>query len=355
MLVSYMLWNIIAFVPNILLQERFTGAVSSVLLAIPLGLLMMFVFMKSIGKFPGMGLPEILSAHAPGWIRAGLILILMVMWYLGGLIILLAFTTVTKSFINPETPVFYILSIYLLLALLISPMKSLKVLYFTEILIVINIPVLLMIIFLAYTDELMDWNAITEIGTYVLQAPNLTSISAASYLFSGYATLIIFNRVLQNYKFRAKSLWVIGFIGTFSLITTFCIPVGFHGADGSGSFVFAWISTADSLRMEYAPMERVTLPFLIVYLSLALIGVIVHWHISCELFRSLMPPKRAGSKIPTWIFLLCCGGIAYFLEYSLVNVHDVFYFGQLWLQVRMLLEIVLVSVVFLAARRKKYE
>ena len=80
-------------------------------------------------------------------------------------------------------------------------------------------------------------------------------------------------------------------LALFNLGTTFLLPIGFHGTVGVGNFTYPWVSTADSMRMEFGFVERVIFIFLPLYAFIALSQVIVVWHVGMHFFLSLLPNK----------------------------------------------------------------
>ncbi len=76
-----------------------------------------------------------------------------------------------------------------------------------------------------------------ELGTHIFERPNIKALAAATYSFSGFTNLIIFNRVIKE-KIRYWNFIIILFLGIFNLFTTFFIPIGFHGSDGAQEYLY---------------------------------------------------------------------------------------------------------------------
>lgn len=94
--------NLINYVPRILIQDRFQGALMSILIAIPVGLLCMFIFIKLIQKFPNEGLPEILNSTFPRWLSTILLILYGLGWFFSSVITLVSFVDITSRYINPD-------------------------------------------------------------------------------------------------------------------------------------------------------------------------------------------------------------------------------------------------------------
>ncbi|MBT2658240.1 hypothetical protein J7E81_23855 [Bacillus sp. ISL-18] len=54
-----MIINVIIFVPKVLIQYRYEGAVMGVILAIPVGVALNFIYSKTITKFSQQALPDL--------------------------------------------------------------------------------------------------------------------------------------------------------------------------------------------------------------------------------------------------------------------------------------------------------
>ena len=75
MLILNMLTNIVAYVPMILIENRSNGSVLAMVVSLPIGIIIIYLFTKYMSKFPYMGLPEILGKYTPKWFRLFFLLI----------------------------------------------------------------------------------------------------------------------------------------------------------------------------------------------------------------------------------------------------------------------------------------
>ena len=85
-----MLTNVIIFVPKILIADRYNGAVSGFLIAIPIGVTLTFIYSKALSKFPEQGIPEILD-QSNLWFKRIYLGTIQILWFTAGLITLIGF------------------------------------------------------------------------------------------------------------------------------------------------------------------------------------------------------------------------------------------------------------------------
>ncbi|MFF2448184.1 GerAB/ArcD/ProY family transporter [Neobacillus sp. NPDC058068] len=343
-----MLANVVIFVPKILIEYRYKGAVMGILIAIPIGIVLNYFYTKTITRFPEQGLPEITADSKHRWLKILHFGGIQIIWFSAGLITLIGFIDILSRFVNPEMPKLSLLAIYLAAIFLIIQLPTDRVMYFLEIVLFLNLPLIGFIIFKAFTNEFLNWDSILEVGTHIFERPSLKSIAAATYCFSGYTNLIIFNRVIKG-KLKIWNFIVIFFIGLLNLFTTFLIPIGFHGSDGAQQYLYPWISTADSLRLTYNPIERVIFLFLMFYMSITLMSVAVYWHVAFELLKGTFKEKVSVKK--NWLVLAFFAGCSIagviFLNALLLDKLTVY-----WMIFRLGFEIILVGSFFFWARRR---
>ncbi|TXC91574.1 GerAB/ArcD/ProY family transporter [Metabacillus litoralis] len=287
MLILNMLTNIVAYVPKMLLEQRTSGSILAILLAVPVGMIIIYLYTKYLSEFPYMGLPEILEKYTSKWFRITYLVAQGSLWFIAGLITLLAFTSISKQFINPDMNELLIISAFLFLIIFGVVMESKKVLFATEIILLVNLPLIAFVIYKSYTNEYMMWESIQIAVTYFWEIPNIQTLSTALFVFSGYANLVIFNRYYKDVKL--KYLWLVALLGLITLVTTYFIPIGLHGFDGVASFTYPWIATTDAIRIELWIIERVSILFLGLYINVSLASVILHWHVALEQIKSVVP------------------------------------------------------------------
>lgn len=349
LIILNMMTNTIIFVPKILIEDRFDGAVMGMIVALPLGLFFTIATVKLLGKFPEQGLPELLNSSFGKKFKTAVLVSLACIWFSAGLITLLGFIDILNRYINPEIKKIYLVLPFLVAVLFVIQMTTQKVMYLLELVLFINTPLIGFIVFKAFTSDYMNWNSIFEVGTHLFAFPKLNAIAASSYAFSGYANALIFNRLFKG-KIKARNFVAIFFLVLFNLFTTFFIPIGIHGADGVGEYLYPWIATSDSLRMIYGPIERVIFIFLMFYLSITLLSVSVHWHVSLEFLKSLSPTGLTSKQIG--IIMGALAAISMIAVYSITALQLIKIAGY-WLQLRVPVEILFILLLFITARRQK--
>ncbi|MEH7415254.1 GerAB/ArcD/ProY family transporter [Neobacillus drentensis] len=340
--------NVIIFVPKILIMYRYEGAVMATILSIPIGVGLAYCYSTAITKFSERGLPEILGTAKHRWLKTLHLGSIQLIWFSAGLLTLVGFIDILSRFVNPEMPKFLLLLIYLAAIFLIIQMPTERVMYLLEIILFINTPLILFIIFKAYTNEFLNWDSILEVGTHIFKWPSLKAFAAATYCFSGYGNLIIFNRVIKG-KLKVWNFIIIIFLGIINAFTTFFIPIGFHGSDGVQEYLYPWVSTADSLRLVYSPIERVIFLFIMFYMSISLISISIHWHVALELIKGTL--KKQISRRKSWVILSVFTGISIW-GINYLNSILLMKLAVYWLIIRLVFEILVVIGFFIWARRR---
>ncbi|MEK3790761.1 GerAB/ArcD/ProY family transporter [Paenibacillus sp. FSL R7-0204] len=290
--------NIINFTPRELIDARFDGAQSSILVAVVTGTLFIYLFTKVIHKFPGQGLPEILRSALPKLLASPLILAFAVLWYMAGALIILSFVDITLRFISPDTDPTAVLLGFLAVVCLCSRIDSLSLLYGLEVMLSITLPLILYSTVKALVNPNFSWDAVLQVMTHALHAPDLNSVAAATFTFSGYINLAIFNRVFHGLKL--KHVWILSLEGLLVLAITFFVPIGYHGTVGIERHVYTWFTTADSIHIEAFLIERMLFIFYFAYSTLSLVSAIIQWHVGKELLFSLLPSAADKPKTRLW-------------------------------------------------------
>lgn len=291
--------NIINFVPRELVDTRFKGAQASILAAVVVGTAFVYFFTALMAKFPGKGIQEILDTTFPRGVIIPLMAIFAALWCAAGLITILSFIDITLRFISPDTGPYLIVSGFLIVVCLCACLDSLTLLYGLEVILGISVPLILYTLIKAVTNPDFSWDAVLQIITYFPHAPDVKSIAAATFSFSGYINMAVFNRVLP--KLRLKHRWILGVQGLAVLLLTFYVPIGYFGTVSVEKHIYTWFSTADSIRINTFLIERMLFIFYFAYLNLSLTSVIIHWHVGKELLTGLFPSaKSPKSRARIW-------------------------------------------------------
>lgn len=288
--------NIINFVPRVLTGNRFEGALMSIFVSVVIGSTLLIIFTKLISRFPGEGLPQI-YADFPRVVSIPLLSIFAILWYVSGAVTLVSFVDITLRYISPDLSPLYAIIGYLVLVTLCSRLTTESILYALEITIIINVPLVTYILIKALFNPYLSWDAVMEVITHLWTMPKYSSIAGATFIFTGYVNLAIFNRAFHSMK--PRHLWLIPVSGLMILLITFLVPIGYHGTIGVEHQVYSWFSTADSIRSEFFVVERVLFIFYFTYLSLSLVTAVIHWHIALELIKSFFEKKDKKKSNPS--------------------------------------------------------
>ncbi len=352
-----MVANIIACVPAILLHYHKEGTVTSMLLAVILGTALVTIFTRFFNTFPERTLPELLQKTTTKWFYLPFVFFLAVMWFIAGLITMVTFTFLLNRFLSPEMPIIQISLMIILSAIFGCLMKTDRVLYTIEIILLITFPLILFIFYKAYSSNNLEWDYVKEAVLYVNQLPNLHSFSACFFLFLGAANLLIFNRFFaKKQTFGWKQVILIAVISISTLFTSYFIPIGFNGFENIDELVYPWISTSDSLRMEFFIIERVLYMFLLFYLGIAFLSILIHWHVSFEFLKFVFnldeikfKGKAIGKFIPIPFFII----ISLFFVYQL-NEYELFRYTSYFYNSLIIIFPMMTMLLFFIKRRMKY-
>ncbi|TVX98977.1 GerAB/ArcD/ProY family transporter [Paenibacillus cremeus] len=343
-----MLMNTIIFVPNILLARKEKGALLGMLLSLIIGPLLGYIFTKSFSRFKKKGLPEVLSQFVPKYVMVPVLAYLSCMWFAAGSIVIVTYTLVIKRYIMPDMPQELLLLFFMAAVCYCALKPTRTVLYLLEVILMISVPLIVIILVKAVSNEYLSWYAIWNVASdYVFTVPNTDVMSAATYIFSGYLNLVVFNKELGG-QFTLKQFWAVPILGFGVLMTSFFIPIGFHGTIGIDNYVYSWISTADSMRSEFGFVERVMYLFLLLYLNLSLIFTTVSWHVGYQLANSLFAKRGLiGYVLLGLMIMITIGLIHYFSEKDFLTI------GTKWLNVRLYSEVLLVMFIYYLSRKGK--
>jgi spore germination protein KB len=344
-----MLTNVIIFVPRFLIQYRFDGMLTSIILAIVAGMTLMYVDAVVFARFPGQGFPEIIQNRLNKPLRILILVIFAIFWFFAGLLTLLGYIDILHRFINPELSKALLLPIFLLILCFVIQFPTKKIMYLLEIILFVNLPFIAFIFIKAVTSDYLSWDSIIEVGNHFYSMPSINAMAVASYIFSGYANIIVFNRLFKA-KIKRINFVVIFGVSLLTLFTSIMIPIGMHGIDSVGEYMYPWIIMVDSIRLPYSPIERALFVFLMLYINISLISVAVHWHVAFELIKGTYSDKNRVKKNRMVLGL--------FFTFSILTVIRIDYWhpekiSMYWLVARLFFEVLSVLGFFFFLRRRK--
>ena len=343
--------NIINFVPRELIDRRFDGALVSILIGTIFGTLFVYIFTVLIAKFPGKGFPEIFTPLLPKLLVKPLLVFFAGLWCVAGGVTLLSFVDITLRYISPDSSPYTVVFSFLILVCICCRFDSLSLLYGLEIILFVTLPLIVYGIVKALINPDFNWDSVLQITTYIWHKPDLMSLSAATFSFSGYINLAIFNRVFHGLKL--KHVWILAVEGLLVLLLTFLVPIGYFGTVAIERHVYTWFSTADSIRIESFIIERMLFIFYFAYMTLSLVSVIVHWHVGLGLFKgAISSAKKQSPKAEQWkewiILCLFCGVV---LSLMWMDQYQLNLLGAWFLQIRWFGEMFLIALLFYCYRK----
>ncbi|WP_168122807.1 GerAB/ArcD/ProY family transporter [Paenibacillus sp. HB172176] len=356
LLISIM--NIMLFVPFILIKERFSGAVSSILIAPFIGTALIYMYTSAMQRFPGKGLPEILKEFCPKWIVAGLMMFYAVMWWFSAAIVIVAYAILINRFFNPDANITTILVMLLVVCAYAASRSTLTVMFSIEISLVLNAPLVLFMLFKMFSSRRLNFDAMHIVANYAKVMPTIASLAAATFIFTGYINLSLYNRLFPP-QFVFKLRWVYPVIGFMILLSSFFVPIGFHGTAAVDRYIYIWPITADSLMMHYGFIERVLFLFLIIFLNMSLTYTMSGWHQAMEFVKSsIMPQKKPvvdsrETPLSNYIIIVVFA-LATLLYDHWINEKLNLIITQYWLILRMFTEILTVLAIFIYSRRRSH-
>lgn len=288
--------NIINLVPRVLIFTRFHGVIWSIILAVIFGSVVMYCFTVLIGKFEGQGFPEIFHAYMPQMLALPLLLYFSVTWFGAGTILLLSYVDITLRFISPDISATAVMVGFLILVAGFSRVKTASILYATETILLLCMPVIVYILVKAFINPAFNWDAVMQIFTYLWTKPKLVTVAGGSFAFTGYVNLSVFNRSFSRMKVKLRHFWIVPVSGLLILLITLIVPIGYHGTIGVEDHIYSWLSTADSMRIEMFVIERVLYLFYVSYLSMSLVTTVMYWHVGLELFKGAFKKNSSIKK-----------------------------------------------------------
>lgn len=346
-----MIVNVFIFVPQILIQDRFRGSVTAVLVSVPIGMALMYAFLKSMSKFPEKGLPYILDTLFPRWISRIMCILFASIIMSAGMITMLSIADTSIRYINPDTPFPIGVFMFLIVVCMAASHRTKQVLFLIEMILLLDVPLILFIIVKAYWNNSYNWDAVGAVAMSFNHPPTWTSLSAATYIFSAYTNQIVFNKSFKQ-PVSPRWVWFFGPIGIGVLLSSFTIPIAFQGADGVSDYIYPWLITADSMRVELGFIERVLPIFLLLYASISLGSIFIHWHVALDLVRETLPTFLSQKTAVTWTIIGLFAAITFLVTFWTTEktLSDL---GNIWMQLRFIGEILLVMLVMIAALRRR--
>lgn len=329
-----MIASMVASMPKILLLNKEEGAIISILLSIPIGLVFCFLVARFFQYFPGQDLPQLMGEYLPKLINIVFLALVALVWFAAGLLSVIAYSFSIKRFLSPNADLIFILSLILIFIYYGALMKTKSVLYTIEVIFIITFPLILLLLGKGITNPDFEIDFVKVAVMHIQHAPNYSTVCAAAFIFWGPANLIVFNKVMTNKQSLSwKGLFLIGIVGTCILCTSFFVPIGMLGFEAVDAVVNPGITTADTLHINYWIIERVIFIALMLFLAITFISILIHWHVALELLKKVVYFKKFEWKnrnltphlILIVFWLVSSKTVTYLNEYQLVKFTSYFY------------------------------
>jgi len=326
--------SLVASMPKILLMNREGGAIVSILISIPLGLVVCYLIGRFYQAFPGKGLPELMDDYIPKFFKILFLLVIGIVWFAAGLLSVITYSFFIKRFLSPNANLIYIVSLILLFIYYGALMKTKNILYVLEIIFVLAAPMILLLISKAFTNNYFEMDFVRESIMHIQNYPNYNAVCAAAFIFWGPANLLIFNRVLKKKQSMTwKSICTIGLVGTIVLLAGYFGPIGMLGFESIGMVVNPGMTTADTMVFRYGIIERVLFVALMFFLTITFASILTHWHVAVEVFKKVVYFKKLRWRkhnLTPHLFLIVfwitsVKVVTYLTEYQLVKYTSYFY------------------------------
>lgn len=352
--------NLMLLVPYHLVAERFDGSVMALLISPLFGGIMLYLFTTALTAFPNQGFPEIFANFYPSWLVRIIMAYKAIVIGTSSTIVIASYAVIITRFLNPEGNPYIIVTVLMVVCAFAATRSTVTVNFVLEIVLILNIPFIAFIIYKTMSNPIMNWDAVIIVAKHYSQLPSLLVLASATFVFTGFLNLTIFNRVLPP-NFRFKYRWTFPLLAFFILAVTFFLPIGIHGTETVSHYVYIWSATADSTKMMYGFIERMLFVFLIVLINLSLAFTMVGWHMVLEFLKSVFPnnvvdPDEPKPPMRSYVIIASVVVVTFLLMF-LINELDVIYFGGWFLIARMFSEVIFTLWVYLLSKKKvrKYE
>ncbi|WP_218154639.1 hypothetical protein [Paenibacillus sp. UNC496MF] len=351
-----MIIHTVIFVPRVHMNERYDGAIASFAIGPLIGFVLILAFTGAMSRFKGQGLPEIAAALLPKAVYVPMLLALGTVSLATGGFVWIHCTYVFAKYLNPDMAPSTLLILFVTVTCFAAAQTSKTVLYSTEIAFVLSVPLLLVLLLHGVFSRSLNTDAMRVMLDYAWSIPSWNSVSASTNTFAGFLGLAIFNREFTEDR-KIRYLWVIPILGFVLELLSFFIPIGFHGTDGVGDYIYTWVSTVDAIRIKYILIERVISIYLLVSLVLAFVFGMMAWHIGAQTigacFRRYQPKKRPPSDVLLAFAICAVASVATVVAGLRMDEGTLFRTYASWMRISLGFELLFVLLVFLLSRGKR--
>ncbi|MBO7742766.1 GerAB/ArcD/ProY family transporter [Paenibacillus sp. MWE-103] len=349
-----MLIHTVIFVPRVHIDERFRGAILSFAIGPAIAVVLIAAFTATMRKFKGQGVPEIFAASLPKAVYVPILFVMGLGSLSAGAIVWVHCTFVFAKYLNPDMAPSILLILFVTVTCLAAAQSSKAVMYSTEIIFVLSVPLLLVLLLHGVFSKSLNVDSIRAMLDYTWIPPSWNCLSASTNTFAGFLTLSIFNRLFTEDR-KIRYVWAIPFIGFALEILSFFIPIGFHGTDGVDDYIYTWVSTMDAISIKYILIERVISIYLLVSLVITFTYTMFVWHIGAQTIGSCFRAfdYRKNTPLTKLIAFGICAlaGIATIVLGLRIDEATLFKTISKWMQIGLPIDLLFVACVYVAGKR----
>jgi len=322
-----MITNMVSLTPRTLIAGAKGGAIPSIILALIAGIILTYIIVALFSQFPEMGMPEILYAYTPKWFAVPTLLFLSAAWFMAGLVTLTTYVFIITRFLTPEMSILLVIASFILVITYGILMNLRNILNLLEFICILSLPLILFVQLKGYLSNKLDWVYVQIAIMHANHLPEYRPFTTSLFIVLGAANLVIYNRFFKDLKKPSgKSMILLTVICTYTLFTTYFLPIVYGGFDSLSNVLYPWILTSDSMRMKFGIIERVVFIFIGAFLAIAVGSIVLQWNVSLQLLKSVFYFKQFRYKkinltIPLFIVLFWVITV-YFI--TTININDLF-------------------------------
>lgn len=337
--------SVTAFIPQLLYKNRFNGTLSSLVLSTLAGVILIYVFQTQIKNFPEKSITEILNSLFPYSIKNTFLFLNFILSIISGTLFLRSIMIIVERFLDINSMlVFYFLMLLIIFTIL---SKTTSILFMMEIIIIFATPFLVLILLRFFTDNLVLLDSISQSLTYIMHIPKIDAVVGGLFVFTGFTNLLVYSEYIR--PFSSKQLYIVLGIICSVLYSIYFIPIGYFGLNGVEMENYVWITTVDSMRIDYFFLERIILLFILVLVGISLMYIIITYHSSLKLLQFIT--GDLGGKLK-WIVIViviisCLISQQFLDEFSLIR-----FFNGLFV-FRIILDLIILSILLYASKRQQ--
>lgn len=332
-----------AFIPQFLYKNRYNGSLSSLVISTLAGTLLLFLFQVQIKKFPGQNISGMLNRVLPGVLKKLFLSLNYILSIFTGVLFLTSIMQIIREFLTLNSTIIYYFLLLLIVFSILSETNS--ILFMLEITILFVTPFFLLILLRFFTDDLVLVDSMKESLTYFMHFPKWHSVVAGLFVFTGFTNSLVYGEHIL--PFTKKHQFIIWLISCGVLFSSYFIPIGYFGLKGVGLENYVWITTIDSMHINYFFLERIVLVFILVLIGVTLMYLILTYHSSMK-FLQMMTKDYGGKTKWVGIFIIVIS--AFITQYYTDEINLMIFFFYFFV-FRIFMDLILIVLLFFASRR----